>query len=66
MYQHRQAIQRNRAVPENTKGGFTVHKLMMVAVLSVLVLATTLAVSSGIAYQPKPLQTAGDVGPGGD
>ncbi len=42
------------------------RKLMMAAALSLLVWATILAVPSGVAYQVKPLQTAGDVGPGGD
>ena len=42
------------------------RKLMMVAALSVLVWATTLAVPSGITNQFHPIQTAGDVGPGGD
>ncbi len=41
------------------------RKLMMVAVLSVLVWGTTLAVPSTNAYQFHPVQTAGDVGPGG-
>jgi hypothetical protein len=42
------------------------RKLTTVAVLSVLVWATTLAVPSGIANQFHPVQTAGDVGPGGE
>jgi hypothetical protein len=41
------------------------RELMMVAALSVLVWATTLAVPSGMGNQFHPTQIAGDVGPGG-
>jgi hypothetical protein len=41
------------------------RKLMIVAVLSVMAWATTVAVPSGTVYQFNPPQTAGDVGPGG-
>jgi hypothetical protein len=40
------------------------RKLMIVALLSVLVWATTAVLPSGN-YQFNPLQIAGDVGPGG-
>ena len=40
------------------------RKLMIMAVLSILVWATTSVVPSGN-YQFNPLQIAGDVGPGG-
>jgi hypothetical protein len=42
------------------------RKLTLMAVLAVLVSATTLARPSGLVNQAPPIQTAGDVGPGGD
>ena len=42
------------------------RKLTLMAVLAVLVSATTLTMPSGMVNQAPPIQTAGDVGPGGD
>lgn len=42
------------------------RKLTLMAVLAVLVSATTLAMPRGMVNQTPPVQTAGDVGPGGD